>query len=63
MGVSSNYARFILPDVLKEFSEKYSNIQFKVFTGWSDEVLKEIEQDKASGNRSSFLSIGVVLKL
>lgn len=45
LGVSSNYARFILPDVLKEFSEKYSNIQFKVFTGWSYEVLKEIEQD------------------
>lgn len=45
LGVSSNYARFILPDVLKEFSENYSNIQFKVFTGWSYEVLKEIEQD------------------
>ena len=48
LGVSSNYARFILPDVLKEFSEKYSNIQFKVFTGWSYEVLKEIEQDNIS---------------
>lgn len=45
LGVSSNYARFILPDVLKEFSEKYSNVQFKVFTGWSYEVLKEMEQD------------------
>lgn len=48
LGVSSNYTRFILPDVLKEFSEKYSNIQFKVFTGWSYEVLKEIEQDNIS---------------
>lgn len=48
LGVSSNYARYVLPDILKDFSEKYSNVQFSVYTGWSYEVLKQLEQDSVN---------------
>ncbi|ARK29764.1 LysR family transcriptional regulator [Halalkalibacter krulwichiae] len=45
IGVSSNFARYLLPDILKNFLEQYHNVQFSVFTGWSHKILKHLEQD------------------
>ncbi|WP_227937157.1 LysR family transcriptional regulator [Alkalihalobacillus deserti] len=45
LGVSSNFARYLLPDILKNFLDKYNNVQFTVFTGWSHKILKHLEQD------------------
>lgn len=38
IGVSSNFAQYKLPALLKKFSEQYPNIQFDVQTGWSVEI-------------------------
>ncbi|MDW4525732.1 LysR family transcriptional regulator [Rossellomorea marisflavi] len=35
LGVSSNFAQYKLPKILKEFSTLYPNVQFSVKTGWS----------------------------
>ncbi|WP_129728591.1 MULTISPECIES: LysR family transcriptional regulator [Bacillaceae] len=39
LGVSSNFAQYKLPRVLKRFSEKYPNVQFNVNTGWSTDIM------------------------
>lgn len=38
IGVSSNYAHFKLPGILKEFLDIYPKVQFHVKTGWSSEM-------------------------
>ncbi|MFB9759555.1 LysR family transcriptional regulator [Ectobacillus funiculus] len=39
LGVSSNFAQYKLPRILKRFSEKYPNVQFNVNTGWSTDIM------------------------
>jgi DNA-binding transcriptional LysR family regulator len=39
LGVSSNFAQYKLPAILKSFHDHYPNIQFNVHTGWSIHVL------------------------
>ncbi|WP_158738039.1 LysR family transcriptional regulator [Alteribacillus sp. YIM 98480] len=40
IGVSSNFAQYKLPGLLKKFSASYPNIQFEVQTGWSIEIMR-----------------------
>lgn len=40
IGVSSNFAQYVLPKVLKDFSKKYPNVRFNVQTGWSTQVIE-----------------------
>lgn len=42
IGVSSNYAHYKLPAILKKFMSIYPNIQIKVKTGWSTNILKAL---------------------
>ncbi|MYL29922.1 LysR family transcriptional regulator [Halobacillus halophilus] len=44
IGVSSNFAQYKLPALLKKFSTSYPNIQFKVQTGWSTEIMSLLNQ-------------------
>ncbi|WP_257350370.1 LysR family transcriptional regulator [Pseudalkalibacillus decolorationis] len=39
LGVSSNFAQYKLPKILKRFSMKYPNVQFNVNTGWSTDIM------------------------
>lgn len=39
LGVSSNFAQYKLPEILKEFSKQYPHVQFMVNTGWSTKVM------------------------
>ncbi len=39
LGVSSNFAQYKLPPLLKEFLTAYPNVQFSVNTGWSADVM------------------------
>lgn len=40
IGVSSNFAQYLLPKVLKNFSKNYPNVRFNVQTGWSTQVIE-----------------------
>src|SRR5699024_4507223 len=46
IGVSSNYANYILPDFLKEFLEIFPNIQLKIKTSWSVNIYKAFKNDE-----------------
>ncbi|SDP17918.1 LysR family transcriptional regulator [Halobacillus sp. SY10] len=46
IGVSSNFAQYKLPALLKKFSTSYPNIQFKVQTGWSTEIMNLLNQSQ-----------------
>lgn len=39
IGVSSNFAQYLLPKLLKAFSKEYPNVRFNVRTGWTSEVV------------------------
>ncbi len=39
LGVSSNFAQYKLPAILKRFSDQYPSVQFHVNTGWSAKVM------------------------
>ncbi|WP_019537233.1 LysR family transcriptional regulator [Paenibacillus ginsengihumi] len=39
IGVSSNFAQYKLPKILKQFSLLYPNVQFNVNTGWSTDIM------------------------
>jgi DNA-binding transcriptional LysR family regulator len=45
LGVSSNFAHYKLPGILKNFLEHYPNVQFKVNTGWSSEIFQLLQKD------------------
>ncbi|WP_096187175.1 LysR family transcriptional regulator [Evansella halocellulosilytica] len=45
LGVSSNFARFALPDILRDFTSKYKNIQFVLYTGLSPEIVKMLDDE------------------
>lgn len=39
LGVSSNFAQYKLPKILKKFSTKFPNVQFNINTGWSTDII------------------------
>ena len=43
LGVSSNFAQYKLPKILKKFSTKYPLVQFNVNTGWSTEIMNLLD--------------------
>ena len=43
LGVSSNFAQYKLPKLLRDFSNMYPNVQFSVQTGWSTDVMKLLD--------------------
>ena len=43
LGVSSNFAQYRLPKILKKFSTNYPNVQFNVNTGWSTDIMKLLD--------------------
>ncbi|MGM9955409.1 MAG: LysR family transcriptional regulator [Peribacillus sp.] len=46
LGVSSNFARYKLPEILKRFSKQYPDIQFNLNTGWSTEIMSLLDSSK-----------------
>lgn len=52
IGVSSNFAQYVLPGLLKTFSLKYPNVRFQVRTGWSSQVVELLN--------SSSVHVGIV---
>lgn len=38
LGVSSNYSYYVLPELLRSFSNHHSDIKFQVKTGWSQKL-------------------------
>ncbi|MGF6953559.1 DNA-binding transcriptional LysR family regulator [Neobacillus sp. B4I6] len=45
IGVSSNFAQYKLPRILKKFSTKFPNVQFNINTGWSTDILNLLNTD------------------
>ncbi|MFS0821982.1 LysR family transcriptional regulator [Bacillus sp. 1P02SD] len=45
IGVSRNFARYMLPDILKDFLDENANVQFHVTTDLSQSILKMLEKD------------------
>lgn len=43
LGVSSNFAQYKLPKLLKKFSLKYPQVQFNVKTGWSTDIMNLLD--------------------
>lgn len=39
LGVSSNFAQYKLPKILKKFSAQFPHVQFSVHTGWSTDIM------------------------
>lgn len=39
LGVSSNFAQYKLPKILKRFSTQFPNVQFNINTGWSNDII------------------------
>ncbi|RFB12550.1 LysR family transcriptional regulator [Bacillus sp. HNG] len=46
IGVSSNFARYKLPKILKRFSTIYPSPQFSVKTGWSSDIMNLLGSSK-----------------
>lgn len=46
IGVSSNFAQYKLPKILKKFLDRYPNVQFSVKTGYSSEISKLLYEDE-----------------
>ncbi|RXT00681.1 LysR family transcriptional regulator [Ammoniphilus sp. CFH 90114] len=46
LGVSSIFARYKLPTILKNFHSQYPDVDFNVTTGWSEEVINHVYQQK-----------------
>lgn len=46
LGVSSNFAQYKLPKILKKYSIQYPNVQFNVNTGWSTDIMKQLDSSK-----------------
>ncbi|MFC4409536.1 LysR family transcriptional regulator [Chungangia koreensis] len=47
LSVTSNFAQYILPNLLKRFSEQYPNVQIHLKTGKSKNVLQQLKDDDA----------------
>ena len=52
LGVSSNFAQYKLPKLLKQFSNKFPHVQFNINTGWSTDILHLLD--------SSIVQIGIL---
>lgn len=46
IGVSSNFAHYKLPVILKKFLSKYPNVEVNVKTGWSTQVMELIQKEE-----------------
>nr|WP_255639727.1 LysR family transcriptional regulator [Aquibacillus saliphilus] len=46
LGVSSNFARYNLSRLLKEFHDQYPDVSFNLRTGWSNEVMALLQNDE-----------------
>ncbi|OCS85650.1 LysR family transcriptional regulator [Caryophanon tenue] len=46
IGSSDNFAQYILPGILKEFSTSYPNVLFNINTGWSTYVMELLNTSK-----------------
>ncbi|AIC93496.1 HTH-type, LysR family transcriptional regulator [Shouchella lehensis G1] len=65
IGASSNYAQYLLPQMLKAFSDQYENVRFQVRTGWSTQILDLLQNDVVHVGilRSDFSWPGIKLLL
>jgi DNA-binding transcriptional LysR family regulator len=45
LGVSSNFAQYKLPPLLKNFLDQYPDVEFNVKTGWSNEVIQLLQRE------------------
>lgn len=43
LGVSSNFAQYKLPEILKQFTTKFPNVQFNINTGWSTDIMNLLD--------------------
>jgi DNA-binding transcriptional LysR family regulator len=46
LGVSSNFAHYKLPKILKDFLSQYPNVQVNVTTGWSSEIITSLQREE-----------------
>ncbi|WP_243014041.1 LysR family transcriptional regulator [Brevibacillus borstelensis] len=46
LGVSSIFARYKLPSILKDFHRQYPDVEFNVTSGWSEEVINSVYKQK-----------------
>ncbi|MBP1155850.1 MULTISPECIES: LysR family transcriptional regulator [unclassified Paenibacillus] len=46
LAVSSNFAQYKLPSILKSFHDHYPNVQFNVHTGWSVQILEHLAKEE-----------------
>lgn len=46
IGVSTNFARFMLSGILKDFLQLYPKVQFNVTTSWSESIIEMIQREK-----------------
>lgn len=52
LGVSSNFAQYKLPKLLKQFTTIFPNVQFNVNTGWSTDIMNLLN--------SSIVQLGIL---
>lgn len=45
IGSSSNFAQYVLPALLKTFSDKFPKVRFNVTTGWSSDIHKHLNDN------------------
>jgi DNA-binding transcriptional LysR family regulator len=45
LGVSSNFGRYKLPTILKDFLDHYPDVEIEVTTGWSSEVVQLVYKE------------------
>jgi DNA-binding transcriptional LysR family regulator len=45
LGVSSNFALYKLPKILKSFLKEYPNVEIKVKTGWSSQIIDLLHKE------------------
>ena len=45
LGVSSTFAHYMLPELLKNFLEQYPQVEISVKTGWSSDVLQSVHKE------------------
>src|SRR5579875_4169797 len=46
IGVSSTFAHYQLPELLKRFLDDYPEVEMNVKTGWSSEVLQTVQKEE-----------------
>lgn len=46
LGVASNFARHALPGILRDFSSKYHNIQYNLYTGLTKTIQQMVENNE-----------------